>query len=160
MKGKRVSAGLLMYRFREDELQFFLVHPGGPYFKKKDDDHWTIPKGEVEQGEKLFDVALREFFEETGLKSEGPYVELGWIQQKGGKIVHAWGFPASEEIARADAIEITSNSYPIEWPPSSGKMVMFPEVDRGEFFSMKKALNKLKSTQHPFLERLEAALGR
>jgi predicted NUDIX family NTP pyrophosphohydrolase len=157
MKRKRISAGLLMYRITK-ELEFFLVHPGGPYFQRKDANHWTIPKGEVESGEELFDVALREFNEETGLTPRPPYLELGWIQQKGGKIVHAWAFEAPPEIAKLDEVPVTSNLCPMEWPPGSGKLVRFPEVDRGAFFPMRTALIKLKETQHPFLEDLEKIL--
>jgi len=142
-----------MFRVRK-EVEFFLVHPGGPYSQHKDAGYWTIPKGEVEKGEELFDVALREFNEETGMVAQGSFHELGWIQQKGGKIVHGWAFQAPPEIAALEQVPVVSNSWIVEWPPGSGRKVLFPEVDRGEFFTLKAAKIKLKETQHPFLDGL------
>jgi predicted NUDIX family NTP pyrophosphohydrolase len=145
-----VSAGLLMYRYKDGDLQVFLAHPGGPRFQNKDDGHWTIPKGELPEGESLMDAALREFKEETGIDPEGPYIELGSIRQKGGKEVHAWAFEADH-----DPIEpIQSNLFEMEWPPKSGRIQSFQEVDKAQFFSLAEAKNKLKETQWPLVERL------
>lgn len=143
-----------MYRRRNEQLEFFLAHPGGPFSRLKDDGYWTIPKGEQDVGEELLDVAKREFEEETGIKPRGPYIELGWIRQKGGKQVFAWGF------AGDCTGPICSNNYRMEWPPKSGKMCKFPEVDRAEFFSLGEARKKIKETQFPLLERLVEALKR
>jgi predicted NUDIX family NTP pyrophosphohydrolase len=153
-KPGRVSAGLLMYRVRGGMLEVFLAHPGGPFFARKDEGHWSIPKGEIEPGEILLDAAKREFKEETGLMPAGEFIELGAIQQKGGKIVHAWAFAGDWEEGRAPA----SNRIEIEWPPGSGKRQPFPEIDRVGFFAIPEARRKLKESQHPFLERLETAL--
>ena len=142
-----------MYRWRHGELEFFLAHPGGPYSRRKDDGHWTIPKGEPTAGEELLEVAQREFEEETGLKPCGPFIELGRIRQKGGKWVHAWGF------AGDCTGPIKSNTFSMEWPPGSGKQCAFPEVDRCEFFTLDQARRKIKETQIPLLERLVAALN-
>lgn len=151
---KRTSAGLLMYRFRNGRLEVFLAHPGGPFFHRKDNGHWTIPKGETEPGEELLGTAVREFREEVGISASGPYVELGWIQQKGGKIVHAWAF----EGDRDDDAPHTCNTYKMEWPPSSGSFQDYPEVDRVGFFAMREARQKLKAAQCEFLDRLEEHL--
>ena len=132
MATDRVSAGLLMYRFKDGELQVFLAHPGGPYFKKKDEGHWTIPKGEIHAGENLLDTAIREFQEETGIQPAGEFIELGSIRQKGGKLVHGWAFHGNWD----ESIPITSNTCKLEWPPLSGKFLSFPEIDRAEFFCL------------------------
>lgn len=142
-----------MYRRRHDRLEFFLAHPGGPFSPLKDEGHWTIPKGEPDPGEALLEVAKREFEEETGLKPHGPYVELGSIRQKGGKLVHAWAFEGDCNGP------ICSNTFKMEWPPKSGTQCNFPEVDRAEFFPLERARSKIKATQYPLLERLIAALG-
>jgi predicted NUDIX family NTP pyrophosphohydrolase len=142
-----------MYRRRDGRLEFFLAHPGGPFSRSKDDGHWTIPKGEQDAGEELLEVAKREFEEETGIKPQGPYIELGSIRQKGGKVVHGWGFEGD------CTSPICSNTFQMEWPPKSGSMCDFPEVDRAEFFSLAEARKKIKETQFPLLERLAAALG-
>ncbi len=149
----RVSAGLVMYRRRSGRLEFFLAHPGGPFSSRKDDGYWTIPKGEPNADEPLFDVAQREFEEETGIKPRGPYLELGSIQQKGGKWVHAWGFEGEHTGP------ICSNTFQMEWPPKSGNLCDFPEVDRAEFFSLDEACRKIKEAQFPLLERLATALA-
>ena len=141
-----------MYRRRNGRLEFFLAHPGGPFSRLKDEGYWTIPKGEPDIGEELLDVAKREFEEETGIEPHGPYIELGSIQQKGGKWVFAWAFEGECHG------EICSNTFKAEWPPKSGKICVFPEVDRAEFFPLGEARKKIKETQFPLLERLVMAL--
>jgi predicted NUDIX family NTP pyrophosphohydrolase len=146
----KISAGLLMFRFIKQTPEFFLVHPGGPYFKNKDLGYWTIPKGEVIAGEDLLETAEREFFEETSIKPFGPYIELGMVKQKGGKIVHAWAF-------ENDCVEpIRCNNFTLEWPPKSGTLVSFPEVDKGLYFSLEEALIKINQAQGEFIIRLNS----
>ena len=146
-----------MFRRRNDEIEVLLAHPGGPFFVRKDDGVWTIPKGEAAPGEDLLTRAQIEFEEEVGFRPENvqQWIELGWIQQKGGKIVHAWAF----EGDLPEPFECKSNLFELEWPPRSGKYQKFPEVDRACFFSDKAARRKLKSRQVPFLDRLRAALA-
>ena len=153
----RISAGLLMFRRRKNELEVLLAHPGGPFHVHKDDSAWTIPKGEAAPGEDLLTRAQIEFEEEVGFRPKNvrDYIELGSIIQKGGKTVHAWGF----EGDLPEAFEPKSNLFEMEWPPGSGKRKQFPEVDRACFFSDEVARRKLKATQVPFLDRLRAALG-
>jgi predicted NUDIX family NTP pyrophosphohydrolase len=153
----RISAGLLMFRRSNDGLEVLLVHPGGPFFIRKDDGVWTIPKGEAAPGEDLLTRAQIEFEEEVGCCPENlqPWIKLGWIKQKGGKIVHAWAF----EGDLPEAFECKSNMFELEWPPRSGKYEKFPEVDQACFFSEEEAARKLKPTQLPFLDRLRAAIG-
>jgi predicted NUDIX family NTP pyrophosphohydrolase len=159
-KGKsprsRISAGLLMFRRRNDQVEFLLAHPGGPFFARKDEGVWTIPKGEAAPGEDLLTRAQIEFEEEVGFRPEGvlEWIALGWIKQKGGKIVHAWAF----EGDLPGSFECKSNLFELEWPPHSGKRKMFPEVDRVCFFSDDVARQKLKSTQVPFLDRVRKAI--
>ncbi len=152
----RISAGLLMYRVRERQLEVFLAHPGGPFFTHRDDNHWTIPKGEIEPDEAYLATAIREFKEEVGVDvpPESPFIELGSIKQKGGKTVFAWAVPQM----CPDPIQVKSNFFEMEWPPGSGNYQSFPEVDRAEFFPVQQARRKIKETQVPLLERLEAAL--
>ena len=150
----RVSAGLLMYRFRNGELQIFLAHPGGPLFEKKDNGYWSIPKGEPPAGEALQDAAVREFEEETGIQPHGPYIELGSITQKGGKVVYGWAFEGDHDPAQP----IRSNLFEMQWPPGSGRIHSFPEMDRARFFSLAMGKNKLKSAQWPLVERLASKL--
>lgn len=144
-----------MYRFRGGELEVFLAHPGGPYSEMKDDGFWTIPKGRQKPAEPLLRAAQREFEEEVGIKPHGPYLELGSIRQKGGKIVHAWAFEGQWD----DSQPIQSNTFEMTWPPYSGQCQQFPEVDRARFFSLPEARRKLKDAQCPLLDRLEALLG-
>jgi predicted NUDIX family NTP pyrophosphohydrolase len=146
----RISAGLLMYRIRDGKLQVLLAHPGGPYFKKKDEGAWTIPKGEIEPGEDLLGAAKREFEEETGIAPVGPFVALAPIRQKGGKIVHAWAFQGDCEPGA-----IVSNTFTIEWPPKLGRLSEFPEIDRADFFDLPAALRKIKSGQEALIEELQ-----
>ena len=143
------SAGLLLYRRRGGELEVLLVHPGGPFWRNKDLGAWSIPKGEVEQGEDPLTVARREFEEETGTPAEGPAIDLGSIRQAGGKLVRAWALEGD-----LDPTAIRSNTFTLEWPPGSGKLARFPEVDRAEFFGLSAAKAKLNPGQVPFLERL------
>jgi predicted NUDIX family NTP pyrophosphohydrolase len=155
MKRERISAGLMMFRFRDGELEVLLAHPGGPIFRNKDYGHWTIPKGEVQANEELLATAKREFEEEVGIKPEGVFLPLGWIRQKGGKVVHGWAFSGDWDTSRPHVC----NNFSMEWPPGSGRFQQFPEVDRVGFFRLRQAREKLKDTQHPFLDRLLAALG-
>lgn len=150
----RVSAGLLMYRFTNGELQIFLAHPGGPLFEKKDEGYWSIPKGEPPAGEALQDAAVREFEEETGIQPHGPYIELGSITQKGGKVVYGWAFEGDHDPAQP----IRSNLFEMKWPPGSGLIRSFPEMDRAQFFSLTEGKKKLKSAQWPLVERLVSIL--
>lgn len=145
----RLSAGLVMYRVRNGDLQVFLAHPGGPLYAKKDEGVWTIPKGEPPEGEALLDTAIREFEEETGIKPHGPFSELGCIRQKGGKMVYAWAFEGDH-----GSEPIRSNEFTMEWPPGSGKKQSFPEVDKASFFSLADAKKKLRESQWPLIERL------
>jgi predicted NUDIX family NTP pyrophosphohydrolase len=147
---KRTSGGILLYRFKNDVLVVLLAHSGGPFFAKKDEGHWSIPKGEPNEGEILFDAAKREFEEETGIKPEGNFIELGSITQKGGKEVSAWAVEGDVP----DGHNHTANLVTLEWPPRSGKKITFPEVDKIEFFDIETAKKKIKDTQIPFIERL------
>jgi predicted NUDIX family NTP pyrophosphohydrolase len=145
----RISAGLLMYRIHGGKLQVLLAHPGGPYFKNKDDLAWTIPKGEIEPGEDLLETAKREFKEETGVTPTGPFTALNPIKQKGGKIVHAWAFKGD-----CDPGAIVSNTFTIEWPSKSGQQMAFPEIDRAGFFGVAAAMRKIKAGQEGLIEEL------
>jgi predicted NUDIX family NTP pyrophosphohydrolase len=150
----RTSAGILMFRRRGDKIEFLLAHPGGPLFVHKDDGHWTIPKGEAAPAEDLLTRARIEFAEEVGLEPKGAYLSLGMIKQKGGKIVHAW---AVEGDLPPGFVQ-RSNTFELEWPPHSGQMRRFPEIDRVEFFTERLARKKIKPTQAPFFDCLIAAL--
>lgn len=143
-----------MFRHRNDEIEVLLAHPGGPLFARKDDGVWTIPKGEAAPGEDLLTRAQIEFEEEVGFRPENvqQWIQLGWIKQKGGKIVHAWAF----EGDLPEHFEPKSNLFEMEWPPRSGKRKQFPEVDQARFFSEEEATRKLKAAQLPFLDRLRA----
>lgn len=143
------SAGILGYRKRGETIEFFLVHPGGPFFAKKDEGAWTIPKGLIENKEELLQTAIREFKEEVGVSLSGNFIPLGSIKQKGGKIVH--GFAVAFEF---DPAQLKSNTFSIEWPPRSGKTTSFPEVDRGEWFNFATAQAKINPAQADFLQRL------
>jgi len=143
------SAGLIMYRFRDAQLEVFLVHPGGPFWAKKDDGAWSIPKGEYSEDEEPFSVAKREFTEETGHEAAGEFIPLKPIKQPSGKIVSAWAVEGD-----CDAARIKSNSFTMEWPPRSGKQAEFPEVDRADWFAIKMAKQKILKGQRGFLEEL------
>jgi predicted NUDIX family NTP pyrophosphohydrolase len=155
-KRSRVSAGLLMFRRKIDILELLLAHPGGPFFARKDEGIWTIPKGEVQPGEDLLTRAQIEFEEETGTKGSGNFVPLGSIKQKGGKTVHGWAF----EGDLPHDFELKSNTFEIEWPTRSGKFMEFPEVDRAEFFPEEIARRKINPAQIPFLDRLLEILAK
>ena len=148
---KKQSAGLLMFRRRAIGVELFVVHPGGPFFAKKDNGAWSIPKGLIEEEEDRLSAARREFTEETGLETpEEGYVSLGVITQKSGKVVQAWAFEGD-----CDPNAITSNTFDMEWPPRSGRKRTFPEVDRATFCSLEEARLKLVPAQVEFVERLE-----
>ena len=143
------SAGILVYRRGAKALEFLLVHPGGPYWTKKEEGAWSVPKGEYEDGEDALAVARRELEEETGLRLEGPFLPLGQVTQRGGKVVTAWG--AEGDL---DPAALRSNTFTMEWPPRSGRMREFPEVDRAAWFPLEEARVKLNPAQVPFLEEL------
>ena len=147
------SAGLLMYRHR-GALEVLLVHPGGPFWRDRDAGAWTLPKGEFTDGEPALDAARREFVEETGVTPEGPFLALTPVRQKAGKLVHAWAFRGD-----CDPGKLTSNSFTMEWPPRSGKLASFPEVDRAEFFTIPTAQGKINPAQLALLAELERLLG-
>ena len=156
MNAKNRSAGLLLHRHRASEpVELFLVHPGGPFWARKDLGAWSLPKGLIDAGEEPLDTALREFAEETGhAPPPGPYLSLGEVRQAGGKIVLAWA--AEGDV---DARAIRSNTFRMEWPPRSGREREFPEVDRAGWFAPDEALERLLPGQRPFVERLLAHLG-
>jgi predicted NUDIX family NTP pyrophosphohydrolase len=151
--GVKVSSGLVMYRRCAGQLQFLLMHPGGPLHGHRGDGSWTIPKGEVEPGEELLAAGIREFEEETSLQPSGPYLPLGFIRQKSGKIVHAWAFEGD-----CDPLTLRSNTFKMEWPPKSGQIGEFPELDRADFFDGQAARQKANPAQVPFFETLERLL--
>jgi predicted NUDIX family NTP pyrophosphohydrolase len=149
------SAGLVLYRIADGEtLEVLLVHPGGPYWVKKDAGAWFIPKGELQPGEDPLDAAKREFEEETGVKPKGTFQPLGSVKNKSGKIVTAWAFEGD-----CDPAQLHSNTFSMEWPPKSGKQQEFPEVDRAEFFKMAEASAKIHSVEWDLLTRLQDLLG-
>jgi len=145
----------VVWRRRKAELEVLLVHPGGPFWKKRDDGVWSIPKGEIEPGETAIDVARREFKEELGQDPPASeLVPLGSVRQAGGKVVHAWA--AAGDF---DPASLASNTFEMEWPPHSRKMASFPEVDRAAWFDLQTARRKILDAQRVFIDRLEAALG-
>jgi predicted NUDIX family NTP pyrophosphohydrolase len=139
-----------MFRRKNTDLEVLLVHPGGPYFQNKDDGAWTIPKGEVAEGEDLLARARIEFAEELGFAASGSWLGLGSVKQKGGKIVHAWAFAGD----LGDDFKVVSNTFEVEWPPRSGKVQRFPEIDRASFFPVEEARRKINAAQTAFLDRL------
>jgi predicted NUDIX family NTP pyrophosphohydrolase len=148
------SAGLLMYRRNNRRLEVFLVHPGGPFWAKKDLGAWSIAKGEYAEGELPLEAARREFEEETGFVATGDFLELGAVQQAGGKVVSAWAFEGD-----CDPGKLISNRCEIEWPPRSGRQIEIPEVDRASWFSIAEAKERILKSQAPFLERLCSLLS-
>lgn len=151
---KKLSAGILLYRRREGTLEVFLVHPGGPFWAKKDDGAWSIPKGEYTEGEDALAAAKREFHEETGTIVCGAFLPLRPLKQSSGKLVSAWA--AEGDI---DASAIKSNTYVMEWPPGSGKTREFPEADRGMWFDLAAARVKLHPGQRGFLDQLQGLIS-
>ncbi len=153
-KRSSISAGLLLFRRVNGRLEVFLAHPGGPFWARRDEGAWTIPKGGVEAGEDALDAARREFEEETGIPPRGEFVPLGSIRQRAGKIVHAWAWEGD-----ADASTITSNTTQTEWPRGSGRRITYPEVDRCGWFSPEEARQRMNPAQAAFIDRLQQHLG-
>ncbi len=149
MASPLLAAGLLMCRNKNGALEFFLVHPGGPFFKNKELGVWSIPKGIPNDGEDLLTAAQREFHEETGLTPSPPYHSLGSIKQKGGKVVHAWAFVGDWNSADG----ITCNTFKLEWPPRSGKFQEFPEMDKAAWMNLNEAKQYIRAEQFPLLEK-------
>lgn len=149
------SAGLLLWRRRAGGIEVLLVHPGGPFWRRRDEGAWTIPKGEPEPGEELLAAARREFAEEIGQRPEGPFLPLPTIRQKAGKRVHAWAV----EGDLPDPDQVRSNPVRLEWPPRSGRWQEFPEIDRAAFFDPETARRKLNPAQVALVDALLAALG-
>ncbi len=149
---KKASAGLLLYR-RCGELEVLLVHPGGPFWAKKDAGSWSVPKGELVEGEDPLQAARREFTEETGFTVDGDFRRLEPVKQSGGKVIHAWAIEAD-----CDAAQARSNLFSLEWPPRSGRMQRFPEVDRAEWFSVDEARRRMIKGQVGLLEQLLSLL--
>jgi len=147
------SAGLLLFRRRGEAIEVFLVHPGGPFWAKKDMGAWSIPKGEYAEGEDPLAAALREFEEETGFTAPAHAIALGELKQAGGKVVTAWAAEGD-----CDPERLVSNRCEIEWPPRSGRKMEIPEVDRGAWFAMDEARKRILASQEPFLERLQREL--
>ena len=150
---KEISAGLLAFR-RNNGLEVLLAHPGGPFWAKKDEGAWTIPKGLVEPGDDLIAAARREFSEETNLTPSGELIALAPVNQKSGKAVHAFAFEADFDLA-----QFASNKFEIEWPPKSGRRKSFPEIDRIAYFPLPIALTKILAYQRPLLDELEQRFG-
>lgn len=149
------SAGLLVFRRREDALEVLLVHPGGPFWSKRDLGAWSIPKGEPDAGEDPLAAARREVEEETGLRAAGPFVALGAVRQRGGKEVRAWATPGD-----FDPAALRSGEFELEWPPRSGQRRRFPEVDRAAWFGLEEARRRILPAQAPLLDRLAALAAR
>ena len=154
LNAAKTSAGLLLYRRTAAGLELFLAHPGGPFWKGRDAGAWTIPKGIAEPGEDLLAAACREFEEETGLHPTGPFVSLGVIRQKAGKLVHAWAWEGDADPAR-----VSSNTMKTEWPRGSGRWLTFPEVDRCAWFRPEEARMKINPAQSELIDRLEETLA-
>jgi predicted NUDIX family NTP pyrophosphohydrolase len=152
---KKTSAGILLYRRRTSGLEVFLVHPGGPFWTKKDLGAWSLPKGEFEPGEDPLDAAKREFTEETGFPIGGEFRALTPLRQPSGKTIHAWAVEGD-----CDPAAVRSNTFEMEWPPRSGKRSAFPEVDRADWFSLEEARRRIIAGQAPFLDQLAHSLSR
>jgi predicted NUDIX family NTP pyrophosphohydrolase len=149
-RGRLPSAGILLYRRREDELEVLLVHPGGPFWARRDAGAWSIPKGEYAPDEEPLAAARREFEEELGIgPPEGPVLDLGEIRQRGGKLVRAWALEGD-----LDASAVSSNTLELEWPPRSGRLIQVPEVDRAEWLTLERAREKINPAQAELLDRL------
>ncbi len=152
---QKESAGLLMFRRRGGGIEVLLAHPGGPYWAGRHDGAWTIPKGGIDAGEQPLDAAIREFHEETGFDAVGPFLLLGSITQRSGKIVHAWAFEGDGDPANVRSVTTTT-----EWPPRSGRQIEIPEIDRVAFFSGVEARRAINVAQVELLDRLDIALAR
>lgn len=144
-----LSAGLLMCRMTKDGLEYFLVHPGGPFYIKKNEGVWSLPKGVPEEGEEMLDAALREFFEETGIVPVPPFHSMGTTKNKSGKTIHAWAFEGQWDATKG----ITCNTFSLEWPPKSRKFIDVPENDRAEWMLLEKARRMINPAQAVFLDR-------
>ncbi len=149
----KISAGLIMYRFKGEMAEVLLVHPGGPFWAKKNAGAWSVPKGLCGPGEDLLAAAVREFHEETGFAAGGGFLDLGELRQPSGKIIHAWAFEGD-----CDPADLKSNTFSMEWPPHSGKESEFPEVDRAGWFGLDEAGRKILKGQVQFIVRLERLL--
>jgi predicted NUDIX family NTP pyrophosphohydrolase len=150
-----VSAGILLHRTTARGIEVLLVHPGGPFWQRKDTGAWTIPKGEVHPGEDLLDAARREFREETGWPAEGEAVLLGQVRLASRKVIHAWAIEGDFDPTR-----LQSNTFEMEWPPRSGVRQAFPEADKAAWFSLDEARHRIIAAQAPFLDALVLHLGR
>ena len=150
---KKKSAGILLYRIKKNVLEVFIVHPGGPFWAKKDDGSWSIPKGEFTDPENPLEAAKREFSEETGCMLSGNFIELKPIKQKGGKVVFCWALEGD-----IDPATVKSNTFELEWPPKSGKKREFPEIDKGEWFTVPEARIKINEQQVDLIDQLVAIL--
>lgn len=153
-RSKKASAGLLLWRRRDGRIEVLLVHPGGPLWAKKDVGAWSLPKGGIDDGEDALACACREFAEETGFTSHGPFLPLGRVRLRSGKTVQAWAFEGD-----CDPSALRSNLFEMEWPPRSGRKQSFPEVDRAGFFDLEMARVKIHPAQAPFLDVLEKELS-
>lgn len=149
----KTSSGILLFKRENEKFFYFLVHPGGPFWKNKDLGAWSIPKGEASEGESLMERAVTEFYEETGKKISGDFIELQPIRQKAGKTVYAWALESDLEMTG-----LQSNTISINWPPRSGKTIEIPEVDRWEWFESEEAILKINSAQSEFILQLEEIL--
>ena len=151
----KISAGILLYRLNNSDPEVLLVHPGGPFWVKKNMGSWSIPKGEIEPEEDLLEAAIRETKEETGIKSQGKFIALSPLKQKSGKIIHAWALQGN-----FDPLDLKSNSFEMIWPPKSGKNNVFPEIDKAAWFPLKEAKLRIVPGQIPFITELENLVNR
>jgi predicted NUDIX family NTP pyrophosphohydrolase len=152
---RKKTAGLLLYRIRDSALEVLLVHPGGPFWAKRDEGAWSIPKGEFDEDEEPLNAAKREFQEETGFSVDGNFIDLAPLKQRSGKVIYAWALESD-----CDAAAIKSNLFSIEWPPRSGNRREYPEVDRAGWFALELAKRKIVPGQVGFLEELQQTISR